>query len=90
MAVRSLSERLECHLIGREAAANYLYMTTRSLDRLVDRGIFSPVHIPGVRRVLFDIKDLDELIDRGKHLKSPTLSEQAIRVGTSEMADAQA
>jgi hypothetical protein len=66
MAFSSVKEQPEARLIGREAAATYLDMTTRSLDRLVGKGLLRPIKIPGLRRVMFDRADLDALIDAGK------------------------
>ena len=54
-------------LLGREQAALYLGVTTRSLHRLVARGFLSPVQISGVRRTLFDQHDLDALVESAKH-----------------------
>jgi hypothetical protein len=59
----------EPRLMGREAAAIYLDMTTRSLDRLVERGVITPVKISGLRRTWFDRGDLDALIDAAKPRK---------------------
>jgi hypothetical protein len=53
-------------LLGREQTAMYLGMTTRSLDRLVARGVLSPVRIHGVRRTLFDQHDLDAFVESAK------------------------
>ncbi len=53
-------------LLGREQAATYLGVTTRSLHRLVARGFLIPVRISGVRRTLFDQYDLDALVDSAK------------------------
>jgi excisionase family DNA binding protein len=55
-------------LLGREQAATYLGVTTRSIHRLVARGLLSPVRIHGVRRTLFDRSDLDELVAAAKQL----------------------
>jgi hypothetical protein len=66
MAFASVKDQPEARLLGREAAATYLDMTTRSLDRLVAKGLLRPVKIDGLRRVMFDRADLDHLIDGGK------------------------
>jgi hypothetical protein len=56
----------ETRLLGKNETANYLGMTTRSVDRLVGKGVLMPVRIPGVHRILFDRTDLDRLIDSTK------------------------
>jgi hypothetical protein len=53
-------------LIGRQQAVAYLGVTTRTLDRLSDRGLLRPIRLPGLRRVFFDRVDLDALVDAGK------------------------
>ena len=53
-------------LLGREEAAGYLAIATRSLSRLVEKHVIAPVQIPGVRRVLFDRQDLDALVESTK------------------------
>jgi hypothetical protein len=53
-------------LLSREATAIYLSTTARSVDRLVVKGLLSPVRLPGLRRVFFDRMDLDALVDAGK------------------------
>ncbi len=72
MALSLGQENPEARLVGREAAASYLDVTTRSLDRLVGKGLLQPVKIPGLRRVMFDRADLDALINAGK---APALEE---------------
>jgi hypothetical protein len=56
----------EPRLIGREESAAYLNITTKSLHRLVQRGLLTPIQLPGFRRILFDKLDLDELITANK------------------------
>jgi excisionase family DNA binding protein len=67
MAVECPSTSIEKRLFGREAAAGYMNITLRSLERLVDKGIVTPVRIAGFRRTLFDKQDLDRLIETSKH-----------------------
>jgi hypothetical protein len=74
MAFSSVQEQPEARLLGREAAATYMDMTTRSIDRLVGKGLLRPIKIPGLRRVMFDRADLDALIDAGK---APVVGETA-------------
>ena len=83
-----MDSQVESRLMGREAAATYLNITTRSLDRLVGRGIITPVKIAGLRRIWFDRADLDALIDAAKPYESPGVGEQAPSVEISEIADA--
>jgi excisionase family DNA binding protein len=67
MAVECPSTSIEKRLLEREAAAGYMNITLRSLERLVDKGIVTPVRIAGFRRTLFDKQDLDRLIETSKH-----------------------
>ena len=53
-------------LLGFDAAAGYLNVTGQTIRRLMARGVLHPVHIPTLRRVLFDREDLDSLIEAGK------------------------
>jgi excisionase family DNA binding protein len=56
----------ETRLLGFDAAASYLNVTGQTIRRLMARGVLQPVHIPTLRRVLFDRQDLDSLIESGK------------------------
>lgn len=67
MELGRTSTHSETRLLGREAAADYMNITIRSLERLVDKGILTPVRIAGFRRTLFDKQDLDMLIESSKH-----------------------
>lgn len=51
-------------LLGREDTASYIGVSVPTLDRMVGRGELTPVPMGG--RVLFDRKDLDEMIDARK------------------------
>ena len=62
---QGIAETRGTRLLGREQAATYLGMTTRSLHRLVARGL-NPIRISGVRRTLFDQHDLDALVESAK------------------------
>jgi hypothetical protein len=53
-------------LLGRQAAADYLGINLRSLERLVGAKRLAPVRLPGVRRTLFERGDLDRLVAEGK------------------------
>jgi len=50
----------------RIGAAEYLGVSVRSLWRLVDNGHLHPVRLPGVSRVLFDVHELDALIEKSR------------------------
>jgi excisionase family DNA binding protein len=67
MEVGRPSTSIEKRLLRREAAADYMNITIRSLERLVEKGIVAPVRIVGFRRTLFDKQDLDTLIESSKH-----------------------
>jgi excisionase family DNA binding protein len=67
MEVGNPSASIEKRLLGREAAAGYMNITMRSLERLVDKGVLTPVRITGFRRTLFDKQDLDRLIESSKY-----------------------
>ena len=75
MEVGHPSSSIEKRLLGREAAAGYMNMTIRSLERLVGKGILTPVRIVGFRRTFFDKHDLDTLIESSKH--QPVHADQA-------------
>jgi excisionase family DNA binding protein len=47
-------------------AARYLGISVRSLWRLVDDDRLRPVRLPGLRRVAFDVRDLDALIEASR------------------------
>lgn len=57
-------------LLSRQMAATYLSCSTDEIDRLVARGILTPVPLPSAnpkkpcRRVLLDRVELDAFIDR--------------------------
>jgi excisionase family DNA binding protein len=74
----------ESRLLGFEGAATYLDITKRSVYRLVERGIIRPVRLPGVRRTLFDKKDLDALIEAGKPQAGDAPDQQAAQLGSTE------
>jgi hypothetical protein len=66
-------------LLDRDGAAEYLQVSTRSIDRLIDSGQLRPVRLPVTRdphsnrgrvgqsrRIHIDRRDLDALIDSSK------------------------
>jgi excisionase family DNA binding protein len=53
-------------LMGVEAAATYIDVTPRTIQRLIAKGRLMPVRIDGVRRVFVDRCDLDRLIEAAK------------------------
>jgi len=44
------------------ATAEFLCITPRSVWRLVAKGTLRPLHVPGLRKRLFDRHDLEDLI----------------------------
>ena len=53
-------------LLKVEAAADYLGVSPWTVRDLVERGSLSRVALPGVRRLLFDRCDLDQLIETSR------------------------
>jgi predicted DNA-binding transcriptional regulator AlpA len=51
-------------LIGREAAAAYIYVSPTTFDEMVDDGRMPPARILGGRRRAWDVRELDEAVDR--------------------------
>jgi excisionase family DNA binding protein len=49
-------------LLGLKEAAMYLGVTPRSVYRLVAEGLLTPVRLPGIRRTLFDRRNLEDLV----------------------------
>jgi excisionase family DNA binding protein len=84
MELPTTPQAADCRLCGIKRAATYLDITPRSIYRLVDRGIIKPIRLPGMRRTLFDKRDLDALVDSGKRQPASAVSEQAIEVGAEE------
>jgi hypothetical protein len=66
MEMRANEDLSGCRLFDREKAATYLSITSKSLHRLVQKGVLTPVQLPEFRRVLFDKQDLDDLIETHK------------------------
>lgn len=59
-------EAQESRLLGLEKAAAYIDATPRTVQRLIKHGLLRPVKLGGLRRVLIDRADLDQLIEAGK------------------------
>jgi excisionase family DNA binding protein len=53
-------------LLGLEEAATYLGVTPRTIYRLVEQGLLTPVRLPGVRRTLFDKRNLEDLVESAR------------------------
>jgi excisionase family DNA binding protein len=66
MEPSTIGEERKPRLLSREATAAYLGTTARTVDRLVGKGLLTPVRLPGLRRVFFDRADVDALVDAGK------------------------
>ena len=56
----------ENRLLGIEKAAAYIDTTPRTVQRLIRRGLLRPVKLGGLRRVLIDRNDLDQLRQAAK------------------------
>lgn len=56
----------ESRLKSRKDAAKYIGLSDDILDVLAKKGMISPVRFDGVRKVLYDVRDLDELIESNK------------------------
>ena len=61
-----LSRHLSRRVLGVKAAADYIGVSIRSLWRLVDADHLHTIRLPGVRRVGFDVLELDRLIEAGR------------------------
>jgi hypothetical protein len=61
-----LETSLQRRLLSFHNSAAYCGVTQQTIRRLMDRGVLVPVRLPEVRRILFDKKDLDRLIESGK------------------------
>jgi len=59
-------EAQESRLLGLEKAAAYIDATPRTVQRLIKCGLLRPVKLGGLRRVLIDRADLDQLIQAAK------------------------
>ena len=59
-------ETQESRLLGLEKAAAYIDATPRTVQRLIKHGLLRPVKLRGLRRVLIDRADLDQLIQAAK------------------------
>ena len=59
-------ETLPTRLLPVKGSATYLGVSVRSLWRLVDALQLHPVRLPGLRRVAFDVRELDALIEASR------------------------
>ena len=59
-------ETLPARLLPVKAAAVYIGVSPRSLWRLVDAGHLHPVRLPGLRRVAFERRELDALVEASR------------------------
>jgi len=53
-------------LLSFNSSAEYCGVTQQTIRRLMARGVLTPVRFPEVRRILFDKRVLDRLIEAGK------------------------
>ncbi len=54
-------------LLGVADAAAYLGVSARAVWRLLGQGALQRVELPGTRRVLLDVEDLNALVEASKH-----------------------
>jgi hypothetical protein len=66
MESATIVEGRKPRLLSREATAAYLGTTARTVDRLMGKGLLTPVRLPGLRRVFFDRVEVDAFVDAGK------------------------
>jgi hypothetical protein len=65
----ALPSNLAPRLIAREAAAAYVGVSPNTFDGMVEQGIMpQPRILPGYRRKLWDLRDLDVAVDALPHL----------------------
>lgn len=57
-------------LLNTEEAARYLGVGTGTVRSLVAKGTLSAIRPPAMRRLLFDIRDLDVLVESWKQASS--------------------
>ncbi len=55
-------EQVQPAVVGIDGAAAYLGVKRRSIERMLAKDELPTVQLPGVRRVLFRIEDLDRLL----------------------------
>src|SRR5262245_21611215 len=51
---------------GSTGTTEYLGVSVRSVWRLVEAGHLHPIRLPGLRRVAFDVRELDALIEASR------------------------
>jgi excisionase family DNA binding protein len=61
----------DIRLLSLSEAAARLATTTRTIQRLIERGVLIRVQLPGVRRTLVAERDLIRLIDEGQRDRGP-------------------
>jgi excisionase family DNA binding protein len=61
---RASNPRARCLDVA--ATAEFLGVKRRTVWRLVDRKTLRPIRLPGMRKVLFDLLDLEALIQEAK------------------------
>jgi excisionase family DNA binding protein len=66
MATELMVEVTDRRVLGLDAAAAYLDTSPRTIQRLIARGVSTPVTIPTLKRVLIAREDLDRLVEAGK------------------------
>jgi excisionase family DNA binding protein len=57
---------LQRRLLGLEDAAAYLGVSTDTVLGMLERGVVHRVALPGVRRLLLDVRELDEVVEASR------------------------
>lgn len=65
-AVKIATKTNEGRLKSRKDAAKYIGLSVDILDKLAKQGMITPVKFDGVNKILYDVRDLDELIELNK------------------------
>jgi excisionase family DNA binding protein len=65
-SVPRLAPPLARRLVGIEDAAQYLGVSADTVLGMLARGALHRVALPGVRRLLLDVRELDAVVDAGR------------------------
>ena len=61
-----MQEVIKPRLLKLHETARYLGVSVSSLYGFVQRGVITPVGLPGIRGLRFDRAELEELVQKGK------------------------
>lgn len=64
--------------LSRTKSAHYVNVSPRTFDALVRSGEVRPIQVPGHRRKIFDVPDLDAMVDRWKGAKPPADTQSSV------------